>query len=270
MIKTNCEIPLCMYNHNYELNDYDFVLYHLYTRNKRYNEYYKAMRRIHPDRIMILDNSAYEMFIKGETLNLESYKNVIEELNPTYYILPDVLMDKDTTINDTKEFLSKYRPDCCSEPLAVVQGNTAEELLECMDIYKSMGIKNICIPFHNSFFKDSYDQTVCRQFKSIYNNITNDIRYAAGRVSFVLDNIEKIRSFKYVHMLGSHCPYEKCFYYDLDSMDTGYPVKLGLNNEKLGEESKKPEVIIDDFLDKPISFTKRHLIETNIRLFKTY
>jgi serine/threonine protein phosphatase PrpC len=34
--------------------------------NEIYREYYYKMRRVHPERLMILDNSAYEFFIKGE------------------------------------------------------------------------------------------------------------------------------------------------------------------------------------------------------------
>ena len=54
-MKTNNELPLCMMDHNLTLNDYDFVLFHLYKENELYREYYKAVRKTYPDRLMLFD-----------------------------------------------------------------------------------------------------------------------------------------------------------------------------------------------------------------------
>jgi hypothetical protein len=137
-IKTNCELPLCLMEKNNELNDYDFVLFHLYKENKQYKEYFLNQREQNPDRLMILDNSAYEFYVKGETLNLYEFYCAIVELKPDIYILPDTLMNKQKTLEDTKSFYKKYGLTIVlktrSLPMAVLQGNTPEELLECANI----------------------------------------------------------------------------------------------------------------------------------------
>jgi hypothetical protein len=104
----NSELPICMLDRNNDLNEYDFVLFHLYISNKEYREFYWKQRLSQPNRLMILDNSAYEFFIKGETLDMDTFVRVINELQPDMYILPDTLMNMDKTLKDTREFLSKY------------------------------------------------------------------------------------------------------------------------------------------------------------------
>ncbi len=276
-IKINCELPINLLNVNYNLNDYDFVLFHLYISNKVYREYYKAMRIVHPTRTMILDNSAYEFYVKGETLDLSEYAKVIEELHPDYYILPDILMNQKGTLELVDRWFKNYMPESDAQPMAVAQGETEQELLGCLCVYKTNGIMNICLPFHNSFFKDMRrDPDLEKDFADAYNldpsDLTEDMKYASGRVMFVYNNIELLEGFNYIHLLGSHCPLEKAFYRDscINSMDTGYPVKLAFEHGILGREKKKPDTIIDNFIDKDVDNLTRALINVNVGLFKEY
>ena len=196
MIKTNSELPLTMLEeYNEKLNNFDFVLFHLYISNPFYKEYFLNMRRNHPERMMILDNSAYEFFVKGETLDLNEYEKTIIELNPDYYILPDTLMNKEKTIMDTLEFKIKHQQNIeeyfhdldwgSPKPIAVVQGNTIDEFNSCMITLFNMGYVNIAIPFHNGFFKDEFDECdgdIAYQFATAgYQFCTEDVRYAMGR-----------------------------------------------------------------------------------------
>ena len=273
-MKINSELPIKMLQYNMELNEIDFVLFHLYVSNPTYRDYYKSLRNEHPDRIMILDNSAYEFYIKGEKLDLAQFKQVIEELVPTYYILPDTLMDRQATLQAVDEFISNHTPDCNSEPIAVAQGMTENELIECLHIYSDNGVNNICIPFHNKFFKEYpiVQDEITEDFLKYYNidQPTDDMKYAIGRVRFMKKHEKLLKSFDYVHLLGSHCPFEKKFYKDFDSMDTGYPVKLGYEKTILGKEKMKPQSIIDDFIDDELSVWQRMLIHNNVDIFKKY
>ena len=97
---TCCELPKCMLEHEDTLNDYDFVLYHQYLKDETYRNNYLNKRKTHPDRMMILDNSAYEFFVSGEKFIEEDFIRVIKELKPTYYIVPDVLMDYQKTFEN--------------------------------------------------------------------------------------------------------------------------------------------------------------------------
>ena len=269
MIKINSELPICMLDRNNDLNEYDFVLFHLYISNKEYREFYWKQRLSQPNRLMILDNSAYEFFIKGETLDMDAFVRVINELQPDMYILPDTLMNMDKTLKDTKDFLNKYNITC-SKPLAVAQGNTANELTACILLYQDMGIKNIAIPFHNSFFKDSYREYDGYLMMNRYAvvELNDDMKYACGRINWIRNNRRLLEQFYHVHLLGSHCPYEKVFYmYDpITTMDTGYPVKCAIEGYELFKEPHKPNIIIDEFLDKELDC--KDLIAKNVTIFR--
>lgn len=272
-MKINSELPLCLFEDNNNLNEYDFVLFHLYKYNKKYKEYYLNQRKLHPNRLMILDNSAYEYFIKGEELNLKEYHKVILELKPDMYILPDVLMDIEKTITGVRNFMNSFGKNVGnSKPIAVLQGNKEDELLRCADIYRGWGINNIAIPFHNRFFKNIgfvVGDDISKPFVDRYGNMTSDILYAMGRVSFVKDYGWWLKdNFDYVHMLGSHCPQEKLFYKDFDTMDTSYPVKCAIVGWELGEETEKPDIIIDHFLEEELPEDTKDLIKRNICIFK--
>lgn len=276
MIKINSEIPLCLLGVNNRLNDYDFVLFHLYKSNEKYREYFLNQRKEHPERLMIFDNSAYEFFVKGESLDAGEFYKAIIELNPDYYILPDTLMNMEKTILDTKSFLNTYETsirnnkNIKSEPLAVVQGDSDAELICCAIEYNILKINAIAIPFHNSFYRDmDVDADIMNDFLSEFGPDNEDAEYAMGRVQFMRDWGDWLKdSFKHIHLLGSHQPYEKKYYHDFDTMDTGYPVKCALEGVMLGNDYKKPNTIIDDFLDKELEDVVKERIKINIMKFK--
>lgn len=271
---TNSELPISLLKYNLELNDYDFVLFHLLKSNSEYREYYYNMRRVHPERLMILDNSAYEFYVKGENLDLKEFQYYINDLQPDYYILPDKLMDCNATLQMAEIFLKNYpigfKNAFYPKPLAVAQGKNSHDLVDCLIKYKTMGIDYVGIPFHLSFYKTyAIHDDISFEFMTTYEECNEDLLYAMGRVSWIRDHENVLRIFENkVHILGSHCPLEKLFYKDLYSMDTGYPVKLGIVGEKLFEEKQKPNIIIDDFLDDRLSENQINLIKTNIELFK--
>ena len=297
MIKINSELPQTLLeSHNVELNEYDFVLFHLYLSNPSYRDYFDQLRETHPERLMILDNSAYEFYVKGERLDLDAYERAIISLNPDYYILPDTLMDKDQTLRDTLVFHANHQRlieryfDSLDitppRPIAVVQGKTIEEFDDCLIALLNMGYTDIALPFHNRFFLEDFDECdgeIARAFSSNgYQICTEDVRYAMGRcmwlkhhgLGMLYDNGRP--RFSHLHFLGSHCPAEKAYYTTLFpeakniTMDTGYPVKLAIQGQTLGTERKKPSTIIDDFMDAALDPLTTKLIEENVNKFKSY
>ena len=46
MIKINSEIPLCLLNENNKLNEYDFVLFHLYKTNEKYRACWQSVQSL--------------------------------------------------------------------------------------------------------------------------------------------------------------------------------------------------------------------------------
>ena len=288
-ISTNCELPLCMLKEwNTTLNDMDFVLYHLFLHHKdTYGKYFLAERKKELKmrenkanfgrangryRIMILDNSAYEFYVKGESIDFDAYMKCVQELKPDYFILPDTLMNKIKTIEDTKTFLTidyaseikELREKYNVQPMGVLQGNSVSEMLDCIQEYSDLGIQAIAIPFHNSFFADELGQTKhidwpdfeknnlglpkIQQKVELINDGENgeptehlverlDNNYARGRIHFIHRYRHLLKmAFKYIHILGSHNPLEIRYYRDLkliDSFDTGYPVKLAIEKPKM-------------------------------------
>ena len=276
-MKINCELPNDMLSVNAYLNEYDFVLFHLYSTDKTYREYYQSMRKYRPNRLMILDNSAYEFFVKGDELDMDGYMTAIQELQPDIFLLPDVLMNKEETILGAQKFLLCWHDikGCPSQPMAVLQGNTAAELIECAKEYKEIGIDRIAIPFHNSFFTTYSDgeDHLRNEWRLRSGSISLDDEYALGRVVFLRNYQHILREFQHVHLLGSHKPLEKFYEHDFEfikTMDTGYPVKCGIAGYEIGKEPQKPDVIIDDFLNEDISVETRKLISYNIQTFKQY
>ena len=281
-IRINSELPLTMLNRNLELNEYDFVLFHLYKAYPEYREYYKQLRETHPERIMIFDNSAYEFFVKGEQLNLEEYAQAVIDLRPDYYILPDKLMDKQATLDMTFTFMAVHELNIIRafantgkivpKPLAVAQGNSAKELFNCLLKYHEERIRNVALPFHNSFFKDSYSPYENRM-RLEFGRLTEDHKYMLGRHWFIKSAEMLLREFEHVHLLGSHCPFEKRLYEEagfdfIKTMDTGYPVKCAIAGYELFKEPEKPNIIIDEFMTTPLTPEQQTLIDININKFK--
>lgn len=283
-ILINSELPLTMLDRNVELNQYDFVLFHLYKEYPEYREYYKNLRITNPTRTMILDNSAYEFFVKGEKLDLKEFADVVIELRPDYYILPDKLMDKDETLDMTFSFLAIHERDILRafartgkripKPLAVAQGNSARELFDCLLKYNAEKLHNVALPFHNSFFKDEYNQAYADRIRLEFGKLTDDHRYMLGRHWFIASAKLLLQAFDYVHLLGSHCPFEKRLYEEagfdfIKSIDTGYPVKCAIAGYEMFKEPAKPDIIIDQFMTTPLTNEQKALIDLNINKFKS-
>lgn len=282
-IQRTCELPLSMLNktQNEKLNEYDFVLFHLYQSSEEYRKYYQKLRKnkTTSNRLMIFDNSAYEYFIKGESLDMEAFMMAVQSLKPDFYLLPDTLMNFDKTISDVEIFVGDFKKEIMELisigvlPMAVIQGDSVEEMLNCMTIYRDIGIKYICIPFHNSFFKELSKKINWKEFENF--NLAKDSEdnlYAKGRICFTRMYENHITKFDYIHLLGSHNPLEVHFHKPniIHSIDTGYPVKLAVENPKvkLGEEKSKPHIIIDDFFDKKLTKKQMERILENINIFK--
>lgn len=282
-IKINSELPLTMLGRNLDLNEYDFVLFHLYREYPEYREYYKRLRETHPDRVMIFDNSAYEFFVKGEQLDLDEYSRAIIDLCPDYYILPDKLMDKNATLAMTFIFIAHHEIEIIRafantgkkvpRPLAVAQGNSAKDLFDCLLKYHEERIRNVALPFHNSFFKAEYNDAYANRMRLEFGKLTEDHRYMLGRHWFITSAKMLLQTFEYVHLLGSHCPFEKRLYEEagfdfIKSIDTGYPVKCAIAGYELFKEPEKPNIIIDEFMTTLLSDDQKALIDININKFK--
>lgn len=302
--QTSCEVPNCLLEYNLSLNDFDFVLYHLYRSNPTYKNYYNRIRKFRYMRECILDNSAYEFSVSGQEFDLDEFMLSISELRPDKIIAPDSLSDLQKTLKSLQEFFelcvlrdpleikgSSGGQNYKDHIMPVAQGTSSGQLIESLYEYADQGYSNVCIPFHNQAFLDDYSPEDSPDILFTYTEKTKkgrlDDMYALGRVLFIRENIDFLMDhFDRIHLLGSHNPIEKKIlrrtisphlpepteFTDplLITMDTGYPVKCGIAGLELGTENEKPELILDDFIEKELDSKTKKLILQNISKFRAY
>lgn len=279
MIQISSELPKCLLDDEDNINDYDFVLYHTYLKDSEYREHYLQKRIDKPNRLMILDNSAYEFFVSGEQFNEDDYIKVINELKPDYYIVPDELMNKDKTLQNFEHWIkfSIKKVNKKSKPYFTPQGRDKSELLDCLwEMMDKINVrklpKNLCFPFHNDFLREMYiPQIVQDNFKF---PLSTDDHYAAGRVAllFQLYYQGSLDGYR-IHLLGSHNPRELNMLKripQIKTFDSGYPVKLGVEGIRIGTETEKPKTIIDNFYNKKLDTKTKNLIKHNVSQVRGY
>ena len=138
--------------------------------------------------------------------------------------------------------------------MAVLQGNSTLDFLNCIMSYADLGIKSIAIPFHNSFLADDYGKVsdidwgefsdynldlpknqktekVESENRKEMDGSTKivdklvdklDNNYARGRINWIHRYYHFLnRFFDYIHLLGSHNPGEINFYKDLKKNSSG-------------------------------------------------
>jgi hypothetical protein len=259
------EGPICLLQEIASLTDYDYILFHLLEKFPQYKIFYK--NQIKQGRESILDNSQYEMSVQKEILDLEKFADRVAELNPTYYIIPDKLNDFKATI-DYLETWKKMSYSIKSKTIGVVQGNTFKEWLECYNIMKNECDK-IAISFGYNFLKElGYRNSAC-----VIDS--KSLLYARGRryiIDYLIDHDLIVD--KPYHLLGCFLPFEFAWYKNysfIDSIDTSFPIKNGYMGKRLTMflDEKKEEILIDDFVNKSLTYLQKNIILENIKIFRS-
>lgn len=266
MFKISHEVPICLLKESIFFNDYDYILFHLLEEYPEYENFYK--KNIEKGREAILDNSAYEYFIKGEELNLEKFAEKVEELKPSHYILPDKLNDYKTTLRYMEEWDFKYK-NLHGKRIGVVQGATLPEFIDCYTKIKN-NVDKIGISFGYSFLPSLIPETLGLSLNKYQT-------YSLGRIYLLQFLLLKgvIDEKKPHHLLGSYLPveflqYTSTNYSFIESIDTAFPVKNGLNLQKIymNGSDKKEEILIDSFIKKDLTFLQKECILNNIKTFR--
>ena len=98
------ESPITLLPQSLFYNDYDYALVHLF---EKYPEYYNFFREsVAIGRHVLLDNSIFEL---GEAFDMEKFCNWVIELEPTEYIIPDILDDADEITPFEFEFIKAIK-----------------------------------------------------------------------------------------------------------------------------------------------------------------
>jgi hypothetical protein len=261
MIKIAHEAPLCIMKEVRDMTDYCYALVHLFEECQEYYDYFVESKSL--GRTVLLDNSIFEL---GVAFNSEKFATWISKLEPTEYIVPDVLEDSEGTMKSFEDFISKYK-DLPGKKIGVVQGKTYKELYDCY-MYMSDKADKIAISFDYSYYlvtslgKNKYQQ-YCNGRYNLINSLIGD---------------SAINMNKPHHLLGCSLPAEFGFYGSwpktykfIQSLDTSNPVVNGMHNikyEPYGVKDKLDTKLIDVFHVKNIKEKGMSLIKHNIEQFK--
>lgn len=259
MIKISHEVPICLLEESEHFNDIDYGLVHLMEKNPKYFAYLRSA--VLRGRDVILDNSIFEL---GTAFNAEEFVKWIKKLEPTFYIVPDVLEDAAGTIHNFIDFTETYTdlPGC---KIGVVQGKTYDELVEC---YKFMSdwADYIAISFDYSYYQ------VTGKGKTELERMMNGRRRLIQ--TLIYDKIWD--DSKPVHLLGCSLPQEFRYYmekgiYNIASLDTSNPIMAGIKGIRysgtLGLKIK-PKGLLADNINIQLTEDQKELIEYNVTKFR--
>ena len=260
-MKISHEAPITLLPDSRTFNDYDYALVHLFEEHEDYYNFFKES--IDMGREVILDNSIFEL---GEAFDQQKYVEYILELNPTYFIIPDVLEDCDGTISNAEQFLVDY--NLSQKSIGVVQGKTYEEIVKCYQYMDKIGVDKIAISFDYSLYEEMNPHLTNKWFK-----------FSVGRPQLLGRMLKEgiINTEKKHHLLGCALPFEFAFYRSeeyswLDSLDTSSPVVHGLLDipyEPFGIIEKDSLKLADLIRANP-NKKQTDIIQHNLLLFKTY
>lgn len=280
MIGYSHEMPMFMLRNGDEarLNSYFYALVHLFEHPEYGKEYFNyTCDQLNNGREVILDNSVFELETAFNADVFVSWIKKIEEkvgnnIDRLVHIIPDVLDDKDATIENVISFSRKY--SLRSKSMAVVQGKTFDELIGCFDAIHSyvsrVGISFNCLAYEN-FWEDIGISKLSKL----------DMWYV-GRKLFIrrlYDTHRLSNSQAELHLLGASYP-DEFRYYTLTkpylgsyiaSIDTSNPVVHGLLNVEYNKDNglrSKESMKLIDLFDKNEKDCNMNLVYHNVKLFK--
>lgn len=257
MIKVSHECPKSLFEKSKGFNDYEYCLAHLYASDPEYRDFYKKQSA--SGRECILDNSIFE----GRGLSNEEFADIIMDLKPSHYIIPDVLEDTEATIANMIKFKKDF-PDLPGKVICVVQGKTYEELIKCYRAADKYGDK-IAISFDYSYYESIYPQYCkldawCRGRQSLISRLIMDGVWNGNKPH---------------HLLG--CGLAKEFNdplyqkISIESIDTSNPVVAGIKHmmyDGIHGLAEKPSVKLCDLIDYDIPVNDLPIVDYNITAFK--
>lgn len=213
MIKRYHEAPKCIFNKVQQYTDGDYALVHLFETDPEYLEMFK--KALVDGRDVILDNSIFEL---GTSFDHDRYAYWINQLKPTWYIVPDVWKDGPATTKMFFEFFEAHPKETLhGKVIGVAQGHTLEEVTACYQ-----AIEPYCDMIAFNFDFSSYSTKKA--------GIPKRLLMSMGRYTMLthLYATDVINDKKPHHLLGCGVPQEICWYPQswtwVRSMDTCHPV----------------------------------------------
>lgn len=251
------ESPISILDKSRNYNDYCYALVHLFETQPSYYQFFKDSIKL--GREVLLDNSIFEL---GESFDSDKFAKYVKELQPSYYIVPDVLEDGYQTIQNFVEFTGKYN-DLPGLKIGAVQGKTYDEIVDCYK-FMSDNADYIAISFDFSYY--------------IVTGIgkTKLERWCDGRRRLI-EHLKRDGIWNYQkphHLLGCSLAKEFKNYRNdtsIRSCDTSNPVVAGIKGLRyygdLGLQDK-PSIKLADLIDHEVTDTELENIQYNVDSFK--
>ena len=254
MFSISHEVPVQMLEESREFNDYDYALVHIFEKCQDYYDFYKESIRL--GRKVILDNSAYEL---GKPFDVELYREYIDMLQPTEFILPDYRDDAQKNLQAINIW-NLENPDLKGLTIGVVHGKNYKEFCQnYMDI--APVVDKIAFSVEG-WFKDY----------AVFRGIPYDLSRITILKKMVSDGV--IYESRKHHILGALSPTEYNRLVDfkwIESADTSNPVLHGLLGEKYEGEAGlkyKSQIKMDSIMHNRHSEERVELARYNIKWFR--
>lgn len=263
MIKVAHESPKDIFNEVQSLTDYDYALVHLFEEDPIYLDQFK--KAIAKGREVILDNSIFEL---EEAFDAVKFDKWVNEIKPTWYIVPDALEQSQKTIDQMEDWNNKGLGYKGSGKIGVVQGKTYDEIVDCYNyMNKEADVDMIAISFDYSYYTKSCPHA------------NKYVSWMLGRVKLLGDLLRDgvINKDKPHHLLGCGLPQEFSFYKHSDydwiySLDTSNPVVHGIKGISYGSDGlwSKERQKLHELINSEISIDQLNTIKNNIQKFKWF
>lgn len=273
-IEVSHETPIHYLNYSRSYNDYDYALVHLFETHPEYYRFFKES--VVRGRKVLLDNSIFEL---GKAFDSDRYDYWIKELNPNYYIVPDVLMDGEATIAAWEEWESKYHTKrYSSRPLriGVATGKDIKDFGECYD-YMATHADYIAIGFNYTFYNDILNLSAGKD-PSTFSEEEQLYYWKHARMGLIDALIESgLWAWdKPHHLLGCSLASEFRYYVDRDirnirSCDTSNPIVAAIQGLQYNDDfglKEKPSIKLADLIDHKLTNDQDELLKYNVNMFR--
>lgn len=259
------ESPRCMLEESRSYNNYCYALVHKFNEDNEYYNFFKDSLK--QDRVVYLDNSLFETETMFDHNEFAKYVKELGIVNPEkfYYIIPDVLEEKDKTIDSFIEF-KKHHPSLPGKSIGVVQGKSYEEIKECYK-FMSDNADMIAISFDYSYYLKLRPDERNKFFSWMFGRQTLiDMLIEDG-----IWNFEKPH-----HLLGCGLPSEFKYYKDnksIVSCDTSNPIVMGMLGHRYDEINGldfKESIKLVDLFEAKLDDKQLDNIYHNIKVFRTF
>ena len=256
------ESPISIFNEIQKVTDYDYALVHLFEESPEYLQKFKDA--VAAGREVILDNSIFEL---EEAFDSEKFAHWIQELKPTWYIVPDALEDSVKTRANMLKWNRDWADRVPGKKIGVVQGRDYQEIKECYEYMAGLAyVDMIAISFDYSYFQKQFPHP------------NKYVSWMLGRVQLLGRLLQDgvIDTQRPHHLLGCGLPLEGKFYSQYEwiySMDTSNPCVHGLKGIKyesnFGLYTKESQKLFT-MINSDVSESQLDLIKYNVSEFRKY